>query len=248
MIGTSILIVDDHRLFADVIASALEQQGARIVGQVETAADAIAVAARQKPDVVLLDLGLPDSDGIDAGKAILAAHPDTVVVALTASTDRRAAAAALRAGFLGYVSKEARLQVVVKAIRSGMAGRVAVTQPSRAETSKVKGSSATLMASGLTKREREVLALIVAGAGSKAISYRLHITTNTVRTHVQSILTKLQVHSRLEAAAFAVRHGLVEPVGTSGGIREFRRESRKDSAHRVEGLPRTGSASPYADG
>ncbi len=217
MIGTTILIVDDHRLFADVVAAALEQLGARIVGPVGNASDAIAAAATERPDVVLLDLALPDGDGIDAGRAILEAHPDTVVLALSASTDPRAATEAAKAGFRGFVAKDARLPTVVEAIRGALAGRSVMVRPAQPSPPSLRGGvSANLLASGLTMREREVLELLVAGSGSRAIAEDLQISLNTVRTHVQSVLTKLQVHSRLEAAAFAVRHGLIEPGRGSG--------------------------------
>ena len=220
MIGTTILIVDDHRLFADVVASALEQLGARIVGPVGNAADAVVAVATERPDVVLLDLSLPDGRGIDAGRTIVEAHPDIIVLALSASTDPRAVTEAMKAGFRGFVPKDAPLTTVVEAIRTALGGRSVVIPASR--TKPISGSpreggvSATLLASGLTMREREVLELLVAGLGSRAIAEKLQISMNTVRTHVQSVLTKLQVHSRLEAAAFAVRHQLVEPGRGSG--------------------------------
>ena len=212
MIQATVLVVDDHRLFADVVASALEQLGARVIGPVGTAADAVSTAAREGPDVVLLDLGLPDASGVEAGRAILRVRPETVIVALSASTARTDMTAVLKAGFRAYVAKDAPLRSVVKAIQSGLDGRVAVIPPSRSvsRSSSDRSSPMALMANGLTAREREVLGLIVDGSGSVEIADRLGITTNTVRTHVQAILTKLQVHSRLEAAAFAVRHGLVE--------------------------------------
>jgi len=223
MIGTTILIVDDHRLFADVVGRALEQLGARIVGPVGTVADAVEAVERERPDLVLLDLGLPDGTGLDAGRAILAAHPGIAVVALTASTDPRAATEAVKAGFRGFVPKDARIPSVMSAINGALAGRVVVIRPP-ARTSgprSTRNSSLTSpLTTGLTPREREILELIVAGSGSRTIADRLHISTNTVRTHVQSVLTKLQVHSRLEAAAFAIRHGLVEPANGLGTRRD----------------------------
>ena len=216
MIGTTILIVDDHRLFADVVAYALEQLGASVVGPVGTAAEAVEMAAAEDPDVVLLDLALPDGDGIDVGRRILALHPETIVLALSASTDPRAATEAVEAGFRGFVPKEARLPTVVEAIQAALDGRSTVIRPTHTPTSLRSGVSAGLLAGGLTTREREILELLVAGLGSRAIAEELRISVNTVRTHVQSVLTKLQVHSRLEAAAFAVRHDLVQPGRGSG--------------------------------
>lgn len=219
MIGTTILIVDDHRLFADVVASALEQIGARIVGPVGNVADAIVAVASERPDVVLLDLSLPDGLGIDAGHTILDSYPDTIVLALTASTDPRAVTEAMKAGFRGFVPKDAPLSSVVEAIQAALGGRSVVISsgPIKSTSRSSRGEvSAALLASGLTIREREVLGLLVAGLGSRDIADKLQISMNTVRTHVQSVLTKLQVHSRLEAAAFAVRHELVESGRGSG--------------------------------
>ena len=216
MIGTTILIVDDHRLFADVVAYSLEQLGARVVGPVGSAAEAVAMVAAERPDVVLLDLFLPDGDGIDAGRRILAAHPNTIVLALSASTDPRAVTEAVDAGFRGFVPKEARLPSVVEAIQAALDGRSVIMRPAQTPTSLRSGVSPSLLAAGLTTREREILELLVAGLGSRAIAEELRISVNTVRTHVQSVLTKLQVHSRLEAAAFAVRHDLVDPGRGSG--------------------------------
>lgn len=212
MNGATVLIVDDHRLFADVVASALGQLGARVVGPVGTAAEALVAVVRERPDVVLLDLALPDGHGIDAGRTILEGHPDTIVLALSATTDPRVATEAVRAGFRGFIPKDARLPTVVEAIRRALEGRSVVIPPTQMRPASTRdGVSANVLAGGLTPRELEVLALLVAGLGSRAIADELQISMNTVRTHVQSVLTKLQVHSRLEAAAFAVRHGLVEP-------------------------------------
>lgn len=217
MIGATVLIVDDHRLFADVVASALKQLGARVLGPVRTAAEAVDAAATRRPDVVLLDLALPDDHGVDAGRTILEVLPDAVLLALSASTDPHAATEAVKAGFSGFLPKDARLPTVVEAIRGALDGRTVTVRPTPAASESVGGGvSPSLLASSLTVREREVLELLVAGLGSRAIADELLISMNTVRTHVKCILTKLQVHSRLEAAAFAVRHGLVEPGRRSG--------------------------------
>jgi two-component system, NarL family, nitrate/nitrite response regulator NarL len=217
MIGVTVLIVDDHGLFAEVVASALEELGVRVVGSVGTAAEAVVAAATERPDVVLLDLALPDGNGVDAGRTILESRPETIVLALSASTDPRAPTEAVKAGFRGFIPKDARLPAVVEAIRGALDGRSVMIRPRQSTPASLRGGvSATLLASGLTPREREVLELLVAGLGSRAIADELQISMNTVRTHVQSVLMKLQVHSRLEAAAFAVRHDLVEPGRRSG--------------------------------
>jgi len=170
-----------------------------------------AAASEDEPDVVLLDLGLPDLHGSDVGRILLARHPDIAIVVLSASTDPRAAAEAVASGFLGFLPKESSLATVVEAIRSAVDGRPMVMPSARAlPRSNTRPARDAMQVSTLTAREQQVLQLIVGARGSRAIADELHISTNTVRTHVQSILTKLQVHTRLEAAAFALRHGLVE--------------------------------------
>jgi DNA-binding NarL/FixJ family response regulator len=212
MIGATVLIVDDHRLFADVVASALGRLGARVLGPVRTAAGAVASARAERPDVVLMDPHLPDGRAVEAGRTILEASPDTILLALSASPDRRLATEVVRAGFHGFVPKDARLPTVVEAIRGAMDGRSVMIRPVQTTPAPLRGGvSPALLASELTRREREVLELLVAGLGSRAIADELGISLHTVRTHVKYILTKLQAHSRLEAAAFAVRHGLAGP-------------------------------------
>jgi two-component system NarL family response regulator len=206
MSGASVLIVDDHRLFAEIVASALDRLGVRVVGPVGTAAEAVVASAAERPEVVLLDLALPDGDGIDAGRAILEARPETVVLALSASTDPRAQTEAVKAGFRGFIPKDARLPAVVEAIRGALDGRSVMIRPRDSTPASLTGGISATSAGTLTTREREVLELLVAGLGSRAIADELRISMNTVRTHVQSVLTKLQVHSRLDAARFALRH------------------------------------------
>jgi DNA-binding NarL/FixJ family response regulator len=216
MSGATVLIVDDHRLFAEIVASALEREGVRVVGPVGTAAEAIVVSATERPDVVLLDLALPDGDGVDAGRTIIEAHPQTVVLALSASTDPRAPTEAVKAGFRGFIPKDARLPAVVEAIEGALDGRSVMIRPRNSTPVPRKGGISATSAETLTIREREVLELLVAGLGSRAIADELGIANNTVRTHVQSVLTKLQVHSRLEAASFALSHDLRLPGGPTG--------------------------------
>jgi two-component system nitrate/nitrite response regulator NarL len=135
------------------------------------------------------------------------------VLALTALEEPGSVREALRLGFQGYLTKDISIRQFVDAVRTALDGQVVVSRRSAPAVVGERPSPIDRvgrLAEHLTGREREVLSLIVEGAGSREISSRLHIAPNTVRTHVQSILTKLQVHSRLEAAAFAVRHGLVE--------------------------------------
>lgn len=209
-----VLIVEDHQLFAEAIRSTLEDIGMTILGVARSAKQVFAMAEEGDPNLVLLDLGLPDADGLDVGKEILTRFPAAKVLVLTASTDARTLTNALKAGFQGYVTKDAPLSKFVTSVLAVMRGQVVV--PSRLSSAPTGTPSpeerdARLRAQQLTPREREVLRLLVEGISGSEIATRLSVSTNTVRTHVQNILTKLQVHSRLEAAAFAVRYGLTQP-------------------------------------
>jgi two-component system, NarL family, nitrate/nitrite response regulator NarL len=207
-----VLIVDDHLLFADVIHRILEADGMEVVAAVATGGDALRVFRDEQPNLVLVDLALPDRSGLAVGQAIMEQSPGTVVVALTALDDPRLVKQAMGVGFRGFVSKDCRVSQLREAITQAIGGRVVVFVPSRHVGSGSEGSrkdGVALLASQLTPREREVLALLAGGASSVDMARRLGISPNTLRTHVQSVLTKLQVHSRLEAATFAVRNELV---------------------------------------
>lgn len=208
----SVLIVDDHLLFAEVIHKTLEGDGLDVVASVESGAEALRVFQDQRPDLVLLDLSLADQSGLAVGEAITERWPGTVVIALTAQDDPQLIKQAIRAGFRGYVSKDCRVSQLREAITQAMAGGVAVAVPGNRTGSRSRGptgNGAALLADQLTQREREVLALLARGTSSVDMARRLDISPNTLRTHVQSVLTKLQVHSRLEAASFAIRNDLV---------------------------------------
>lgn len=203
--------MDDQRLFADAIRLTLQTMGLEVVGVECTAEGAIEAAREHRPDVVLMDLGLPGQSGIVVGERILEAQPETKVVALTALEDAQMVKEALRAGFAGYVTKETAPERFERAIRSVVDGQVVVPMNLGRRLFRGGGprSPDELLASQLTTRELEVLSLLAEGESSRRIAEKMRVSPNTVRTHVQNILAKLQVHSRLEAAAFAVRSGLV---------------------------------------
>jgi len=208
-----VLIVDDHALLAELLRTSLQEHGMYVVGVVNAAADALSIARMRRPDIVLMDLRLADGDGIAAGALILDHLPDTHVIALTGLNDARMVRATMRAGFSGYLSKVSPVAQVVRSITAVLEGQaIFPTRFSRGAA----GAGASdevdvdLRVEQLTARELEVLALLASGAPGAKIARSLSLSSNTVRTHIQNILSKLQVHSRLEAAAFAVRHGIVE--------------------------------------
>jgi two-component system nitrate/nitrite response regulator NarL len=206
-----ILIVDDHKLFADAIRAALLRHHYTVSEPVTTGAEAIVAAERQQPEVALVDIGLPDASGVHVGRRILEVSPSTRVVVVTAMDDQRVADDVVRAGFHGYLLKDTKMSQLLSAIQIVLSGDVVL--PSRATRGRGgRESNARLLGRNLTPRELEVLEMLARGVGGREIARTLGVAPNTVRTHVQSILSKLQVHSRLEAAAFAVRHGLIRPT------------------------------------
>jgi DNA-binding NarL/FixJ family response regulator len=183
--------------------------GMEVVGLEATGSGAIEAVGRFEPDLVLLDLGLPDRNGLDVGREILASHPATTVVALTAFEDPLTAANAIGSGFTGYITKSVHMEQFASAIRRLTSGEIVMPQQLARPVGASRNGSVHQPGSLLTRRELEVLQLLSQGVPSRSIAGRLGVSPNTVRTHVQGILTKLQVHSRLEAVAYATSNGLV---------------------------------------
>jgi two-component system nitrate/nitrite response regulator NarL len=206
-----VLVIDDHALFTDAILPTLRTMGWDVVGVVRRGDHGIETARRERPDVVMLDLGLPDMGGIAVGTRIMADLPEAKVVALTGRNDDTAVKEAKAAGFDGFLTKDIPLPRFPEALAAALRGEIVVFNRPVVESRPVTplDRDAELLASQLTPREREVLALLVEGSDNAQIARDLSVTANTVRTHVQSILTKLGVRSRLQAAAFAVRHRVI---------------------------------------
>lgn len=215
---TRALIVDDHQLFADALRLHLEDEGFEVVDVAKTGRDALHAVRTKRPGVVLLDLGLPDTDGAEIGRQILELDPEVKIVVVSAREDPDAVRQALHDGFRGYLTKDSPLRRFVGVIEQVLDGQIVI--PSRASRA-VRGPRseeerhAALCARLLTSREHQILRFLVEGAGNAEIAHRLSVSPHTARTHVQNILTKLGVKSRLEAAAFAVRYGIVKPVRSS---------------------------------
>ena len=205
-----VLVVDDHEIFVDSLVRRLMlDQDLMVVGaagSVEAARDA---AARYEPDVVLMDFELPDGDGAEATEHIKRYNPATKVVMLTARSDQAALVRALAAGCSGFVTKGDSPDRLIAAIHQAHAGE-AVTSPNELAPllAELRATQRGLGAT-LTTREIEVLELVAAGLPNKAIGEQLYLSVHTIRNHVQRILEKLQVHSKLEAVAVGVREGVV---------------------------------------
>jgi DNA-binding NarL/FixJ family response regulator len=209
-----LVIVDDHLLFAQAVRSRLEAEGMSVQGVARNSEEAEALIEATDPHLVLMDLGLPGKGGAELGAELIREFPELRVVAVTGMNSGETARQVMEAGFHGYLIKDTPFDEFVSSLRAVLGGQVVISQRIARQATGARTSAereVSLMADQLTTREMEVLTLITEGASGETIAKHLFISPNTVRTHIQSILTKLQVHSRLEAAAFAVRHGLVKP-------------------------------------
>jgi DNA-binding NarL/FixJ family response regulator len=205
------LIVDDHAVFADGLAALLSsERGVAVAGVARGVAEAGALAAKTQPDVVLMDYELLDGTGVEATDAVLARCPGASVVMLTSFSDDAVLLAAIEAGCSGFITKHRAGHEVVAAVRSAAAGEVLISPALLARLLPRLRREPLRAASKLTARELEVLELLAEGLSNHAIADRLSVSHNTVRNHVQNLLTKLHAHSRLEAVATAVRQGLIE--------------------------------------
>jgi two-component system nitrate/nitrite response regulator NarL len=216
-----VLIVDDHPLFIDALTPTLERMGATHVIVAHTAADAIAAARRGNIDVAIVDLGLPDRSGMSVGREIAQIHPGIPIVAVTGVDDPTIARHALEMGFAAFLPKELSLEGFERGFERALRGDRVNAHTGTPAPGRRPDRRPIAPGSDVTPRELEVLGLLVDGYAGPSIAAHLGISRNTVRTHIQSILTKLQVHSRLEAAAFAIEHGLV--TATSSSVMESRR-------------------------
>lgn len=205
-----LVLGDDHAIFVDALVTTLPRHGFAIVGTADNVTGVVACVREHRPDVCLLDRYFADGDGLDVIGEILNASGRTRVLVLTADGGVSGMREALGKGASGYVNKMCGLSVLAGAIRGVVDGEV-VVELAASRAPRLAGSTdARRLASHLTARERQCLSLLVEGAHTTAIAKRLGVAPTTVRTHVQSVLTKLGVHSRLEAASFAMRHGILD--------------------------------------
>ena len=208
-----VLLVDDHAVVRRGLRGFLELlDDVTVVGEAEDGRQAVAAVDRLQPDVVLMDLVMPELDGIGAIGAIKAARPETEIVALTSFIEEEKVTAALEAGAAGYLLKDATADAVAAAIRSAHEGNVHLDPAvARLLAQRMRARREPELVEPLTDREKEVLGLVGKGLANKEIAYRLGITERTARTHVSNILGKLGLASRTQAALWAVDHKLIPP-------------------------------------
>jgi two-component system nitrate/nitrite response regulator NarL len=206
---TSIVLGDDHRVFVESLVSVLVGAGFRVPAVARNLTGTIEAVSHHRPDICLLSRRFSDGDGIAAISHVTAVSPGTRILILTADGDNDAMRQAIRLGAAGFVDKTWGVRKLVQTLERIIDGAVVLNAP-RAHSAQSDISDARRLAAHLTARERECLTLLVEGLDTRAMTVRLGVSTTTVRSHVQALLTKLGVHSRLEAATFAVRYDLVE--------------------------------------
>jgi len=210
-----VLLVDDHAVVRTGLKSFFDLlDDIEVVGEASDGSEGVAMARRLKPDVVLMDLLMPNMDGVTAIGRIKAELPETEIVTMTSFIEEEKVTAALEAGASGYVLKDAEADEVADAVRAAYAGEVHLDpQVARllAQRMRQKKSPDDELVEPLTEREKDVLRLLGQGLSNKEIGAALFITERTARTYVSNILGKLGLASRTQAALYAVEHKLAEP-------------------------------------
>jgi two-component system, NarL family, response regulator LiaR len=202
------LITDDHKVVRRGLRGFLElDPGLEVVGEASNGEEAVEMAQRLEPDVVLMDLLMPVMDGIEATREIRLRLPEVEVVALTSVLEDASVTGAIKAGAIGYLLKTTEADELCEAIRAAAAGQVRLAPEAAARL--MREVRAPESPEALTKREAEVLKLVARGKANKQVARELFIDEKTVKSHVHSILSKLNVKSRTQAALYAVRVGLV---------------------------------------
>jgi len=208
-----ILVVDDHVLFREGLVSIIRSEpGIEVVGQAGSVHDAIELAASLKPEVVLMDFGLPDGTGAEAAQVILEKDPDCKIIFLTMSEEDEDLFSAIRSGAKGYLLKNMHPSKLVATVKSVCEGESALSRTMTLRLMEELARSKTIGSKGdptLTQRELEVLRELAAGHSNSEIAANLVIAENTVKYHVHSILNKLGISDRREAADYARKYGLL---------------------------------------
>jgi NarL family two-component system response regulator LiaR len=205
-----VMLVDDHAMVRRGLAAFLRVfDDLELVGEAANGDEAVQLCARLLPDVVLMDLAMPDMDGVAATHIIRQRFPSVQVLALTSFTEERLIQNALQAGAIGYLLKDVTADELAQAIRAAHSGR-ATLAPAAVQAMVHAATQPPAPGHDLTERERAVLALMVEGLNNTEIAAKLVVSPSTIKSHVSHILRKLDVGGRTEAVALAVRHHLVD--------------------------------------
>jgi DNA-binding NarL/FixJ family response regulator len=200
---TTVLIVDDHPVFRRGLRALIRASGFEVVGEAASSTEAVALARRERPDIVLMDLGLPDQHGIATTGQLVAEHPGLRVVVITMFDDHDSVAAALRAGAIGYVVKDSPPELIIAAVRAAELGASMLSSGLSRPVPTVE----TPGFPGLTPREQAVLALLGKGLPNPVIAERLALSLKTVANYVSTVMLKIGATDRLDAARIVRERG-----------------------------------------
>jgi two-component system response regulator NreC len=209
-----VLLADDHKIFRDGLRTLIEKEaGMEVVAEAENGRKAVKLAEKLSPNVIIMDVSMPDLNGIEATRKIIAGTSNVKVIALSMHSDRRFVLGMLEAGASAYLLKDCAFAELVNAIRQVAAGNTYLS-PKIADVvvkgylNKVSDSSLTTR-TVLTSREREILQLLAEGLSAKEIAAHLNLSIKTIETHRRNIMEKLEIHTIAELTKYAIREGLV---------------------------------------
>jgi DNA-binding NarL/FixJ family response regulator len=210
---TKVLLADDHKIFREGLRLLIEKESElEFAGETDNGRIAIKMVCDLKPDVVIMDIGMPDMNGIEATRQIMAKVPDTKVIALSIHSDKRFVSEMLKAGACGYLLKDSAFEELVTAILTVISNRMylspIITDVAIHDYISLMTQEKKLVYSSLTPREREVLKLIANGINTKQIAAELCISTKTIEAHRQSVMEKLDIHNLVDLTKYAIRIGL----------------------------------------
>jgi DNA-binding NarL/FixJ family response regulator len=211
------LVVDDHRLFRQGLIGLLKTRKdlVEVIGQAASGCEAVRLTKELQPDIVLMDISMPDGDGMEATACIRANFPDTTVVILTASESDEDLYRAVQLGAAGYLLKNLDADQLFDVLTSVERGEAAMTRETASRLLKCIANRSVEVERGeeaLTERELDVLCLAATGASNQEIADHLSISVNTAKTHIRNILDKLQLQNRTQAANYAIKRGLVSAL------------------------------------
>jgi DNA-binding NarL/FixJ family response regulator len=211
--SVQIIIADDHKLMREGLSSLLNQNGNIIVvGQANNGREAVQLTERFRPDLVVMDVSMPDLNGIDATRQIISRSPKTKVIALSMHSDRQFVAEMFRAGAKGYLLKDSAFEELANAILKVARNETYIAPKLSGfnieDYTRSEEPNDVLLKPRLSDREREVLQMMAEGKGTKEIAAHLHLSAKTVETHRQHLMDKLEIYSVAELTKFAIREGL----------------------------------------
>jgi two-component system response regulator DegU len=208
------MLVDDHRMLRQGLRRSLEEEGFYVVGEASDGEEAVRLVPAAKPDVILMDVSMPDMDGIEATRRIIHNDPDQRIVMLTMHADKDLIDAAIKAGAVGYLTKDCSTDEVIEAVKLAANGETALSpqlaKSMLTEVRKIDEKAAREEDRLVTKREEEVLQLIADGCSTPEVAQKLYISQKTVKNHLASIYEKLNARDRTQAVLLAVRMGIVK--------------------------------------